>query len=55
MHVVKNKATPTRHAYDGCVWWVWLCGHVWWVQLWVIVGVALGNSGCGCCLVGACA
>ena len=35
----KEKATPIRHANVGCVWWVWLCGRVWWVQRWVIMGV----------------
>ena len=43
MNIIKYTATPTRHTYVGCVWWcvrcVWLCGHVWWVWLWVIVGM----------------
>ena len=35
------KATPTRHSYVGCVWWVCMMD----VALWAcLVGVALGNS-----------
>ena len=52
MNIIKYKATPTRHGYVGCVWWVCMVG----VALWAcLVGVALCNSGRDCCLVGTCA